>query len=346
MSDENQQDAVQGTKDLPEQTSPKCSNEEKPIDDILWGMDQDKKERKNVDDDKESDTKRNVHDRYAHGKEGGEAGTKGAQDPAEVGDEATSASDQGDTKGRGTGAVESNEEDSSNVGSKSEAETRSEVDHPDDTQIKLQEELTRNKKWGHDLARKLKSYQSKLESYVADGKITLDEAKDLYAETTHDDLIQEESLYDTYAKIWDQEIENIRKYAPDDNLDKHIMGFQAKMKLSSPDEISKLFAAFKGEKDPVRLTRSMLKEGSTYYDTVLSKVDPHGGMEGYISHMEKSLKRAQDKVDSLKEEVVNLKSEGYMTSAGYSLPSHGDKGQYQKDMTLDSVFTRARQGQI
>lgn len=264
-----------------------------------------------------------------------EDGHKSGKEETKAGAEKTQASDQGASQNASSGSA-------------SEALDEESIGESDSTQ-KLEEELTRNKKWGHDLARKLKSYQSKLESYVNDGKLTVDEAQDLYAQTMHDDMPQEESLYDRCAKIWDAEIQNLRKYAPDENLDKHIMGFQAKMKMSSQEEISETFKSFEKEEDPVRLTRQMLKEGASYYDKVLSKTEPYGGMEGYVTHMEKALEKAHAKVDALKQEVVKLKSEGYLSSAGYSLPSQArerDKGKYQKDMALESVFERARQGRI
>lgn len=316
--------------------------DEKTIDDILTsGLEAniDKKEREDVDDDRQSRTSSDANDRREPREKDHKAGAKSGKEASEAGDKKEKASDQSDSTGRRDGALDQDK-------------SKDESTHAQDSLLadraqKLEEELSRNKKWGHDLARKLKSYQQKLETYAEEGKLTLDEAKELYSETRHEMPQEEESLYERYARIWDCEIENIRKYAPDENLDKHIMGFQAKMKTSSQEEINETFKAFQQEEDPVSLTRAMLKEGETYYNKVLSKIEPYGGVEGYITHMEKAIEKARSKVDTLKQEVIDLKSEGYLTpSAGYSLPSHGDEGQYQKDMALDSVFERARHGRI
>lgn len=192
---------------------------------------------------------------------------------------------------------------------------------------------------------KLGVLQQKIQSFVEEGKLTPEEATGLDFETLEEEIRQEAPLIMKLSALWDQEIQNIKKYAPEKDLDKHVWAFQEQLKVLDQQARDQLLSVFEKQDDPIKATRQMLEKGKDYYDRVLSKVSPHGSLEKYIAHVEKHESKIKKELENLKSKLKDLESDGYTQESGYDLPE-SKSGNKDNIVSLDAVFQKARAGRI
>lgn len=181
------------------------------------------------------------------------------------------------------------------------------------------------KLWGTELSRKLKSFEYKLAKYVEEGILTDEEAEEFKKDVQHEQREQEqEPTLMKYIKVWDAEIENLRKYTEDPLLDKKIHAFQHFLQNSSPEEINEVMESFKDvEGDSVALTKKMLAVAAKYSDEIFSEIYEAGNLKNFKKKYQNELEKKQNNIDKLEKEVLRLKKEyeDYSPSSTMSLPN-------------------------
>ena len=181
------------------------------------------------------------------------------------------------------------------------------------------------KLWGTELSRKLKSFEYKLAKYVEEGILTDEEAEEFKKDVQHEQREQEqEPTLMKYIKVWDAEIENLRKYTEDPLLDKKIHAFQHFLQNSSPKEINEVMESFKDvEGDSVALTKKMLAVAAKYSDEIFSEIYEAGNLKNFKKKYQNELEKKQNNIDKLEKEVLRLKKEyeDYSPSSTMSLPN-------------------------
>lgn len=189
---------------------------------------------------------------------------------------------------------------------------------------KREKAVEENKQWGAELSRKLKSFEAKLAKYVVDGVLTEEEVENLKKDIQHEQREQgEEAPLMKYVRAWDAEIENLRKYTDDPNLDKKVHAFQHFLHNSSPEEINEVMESFKEfEDDSVKLTKKMLAVAAKYNDEIFSELYEAGNLKNFKKKYVSDLESKQKEIDKLNKEVLRFKQEyeDYTPPATMKLP--------------------------
>lgn len=104
---------------------------------------------------------------------------------------------------------------------------------PEENGQHYEKRLKEAHQWGHDLSPKLKGITQLVDNYVAQGALTEAESKKILAQSNH--AIPEtfntptsltQSPLHLYAQVWDSELDNMRKYSNDANIDQYVYAFQ------------------------------------------------------------------------------------------------------------------------
>ncbi len=204
-------------------------------------------------------------------------------------------------------------------------------------------------KWNNQLSRKMKVLEQKLAEYVDGGILTGSEAEDLQVHIEHEHPYEEEtghySTLSKYAKVWDSEIDNLRKYTDDKEIDRKILAFQHLLKTATEAELNPLFEAFEQVQfDPVALTRAMLKAGEEYDQNVYKDLLDKGGLKNLTKHYQKALLDKQKQIDKLEKELLQFKDNSdYISSGVYRLPDRAQQGT-KLDNSIGSLLNQALAG--
>ena len=217
---------------------------------------------------------------------------------------------------------------------------------------RLQKTFKETKRWGHDLTQKIKSAQEKITSYMETGALTQEEGKALLDAMTvsAESAPQDDSPLMVYSRIWDQELDNMRKYSDRKDIDSHVLAFQHLLKNGGQEELNHVFDTLSGidAKDTVALTKAMLDMGKTYHDDVYADLATAGSLKGFKAKMQKNLDAKDKQIKKLQDELDTLKEQSpYIPGKGYGIPAGGSaKDGSDHDVSLNSVFTRARAGRL
>lgn len=163
-------------------------------------------------------------------------------------------------------------------------------------------------------SRTLSAVKKKLESYAKEDAITPDEAADLYK--TLDGLEipteQEEqhSVLQDYYKVWHAELNNMRKYVDDKEIDNKAIAFENFLYSLAPQEQDQLLQQFKNL-DEVAMTRKMLEIGSDYLPTYKA-IQENGNIKNLVNSKDKAIQEQQKTIDNLQKELLQYKNTGYL----------------------------------
>lgn len=210
---------------------------------------------------------------------------------------------------------------------------------------KVQKTLKDTQRSFHEDRKKLSSYKKAVEKMKEDGALLDEEVSMLldhirFEETS--DEISEDIPIMRYGKIWDKEIEYMRKYSSNSaDIDQHIAAFQHLIQSSTKKEIEDIFIDLSHyENDEVELTKQMLKLGEEYYEDIYSEIHEAGGLRNLKSRLYGKEQELQKKLDTLQKKYDKLKEkhEDYDSTPGnLRLPSgSGNNELHEKgDATFD-----------
>ena len=232
--------------------------------------------------------------------------------------------------------------------------TSTQEDKPADDKTQYSQRLKESRQRIDHLSRQLKSLEKVISDYASSGKLTDSEASALLEATKHAEVETEAQFHrpqhplHLYAEVWDQELENMRRYSTDpDSINQHTYAFQHFLANATPDEITEALHAFDQVKsDSIALTRKMLEMGKAYHDEIYGELTQAGGIKSYKAHYESKLSNQQKKIDKLEKELVKLQeNRDYIPSNTYRLPTGSSKsGDNRVDTSLNALFKRRKLG--
>ena len=180
-----------------------------------------------------------------------------------------------------------------------------------------------------------------------------EEAALLLASSQHPDPAaeqQDEPILVRYGRVWDRELQNMRKYTDAPDLDVHIAAFQNFLKNGATEEIKDAFQQLKAlESDDVAFTKKMLELGKTYHEDVYKEIHAAGSLKAYKVKMALEIEKQIKKIDKLEKEIVKYKEqyEDYTPSKSYRLPSGGSaESPKDSDSSIGSILDRAKMGTL
>lgn len=192
----------------------------------------------------------------------------------------------------------------------------------------------------HEDRKKLASYKKAVEKLKEDGALLDEEAALLLDHTNFESDPEEESEYLRYHKIWNQELQYMRKYASNaKEIDQNFMAFQHFVQTASQQEIQEAFADLRQyEDDEVEFTKQMLEIGRQYNEDIYSDINEVGSIRHLKAKYSKKESELQKEIDKLKKQVNKYKEqyEDYDTSApNLNLPKGSIKHDLPKTATFD-----------
>jgi hypothetical protein len=192
----------------------------------------------------------------------------------------------------------------------------------------------------HEDRKKLVAYKKAVEKLKQDGVLLDEEAEMLLDHTSFVSEPEEENEYMKYHKIWNQELQYMRKYAPDaKEVDQNFEAFQHFVQTASPQEIKDVFSDLKHyEDDEVEFTKQMLEIGRQYNEEVYADISEVGSIRQLKTKYSKKEAELQKEIDKLSKQVNKYKEqyEDYNTEpSNLRLPSGSTKNDLPKSATFD-----------
>ena len=177
---------------------------------------------------------------------------------------------------------------------------------------KTKKALSENQKWGRTNSQKLKTALKKVQSFMTEGTLTEEEAKDVLSllESEVDGELEPES-YENLSpvqkilKVANQELKNIRKYTDDALLDKKVRAFDFLLNNASQEEMNEILEELAELQDnPVKLAKRMLLLGEQYYDEVYKDFEESGGLKRFTKKKKSEVEKLQKKIDKLEKKLL------------------------------------------
>jgi hypothetical protein len=210
---------------------------------------------------------------------------------------------------------------------------------------KVQKILKDTQRSFHEDRKKLSSYKKAVEKMKEDGALVDEEVTMLLDHIRFEeesDEISEDIPIMRYGKIWDKEIEYMRKYSSNSaDIDQYVSAFQHLIQSSTKKEMEDIFIDLSHyENDEVELTKQMLKLGQEYYEDIYSEIHEAGGLRNLKTRLYGKEQELQKKLDTLQKKYDKLKEkhEDYDSTPGnLRLPSgSGNNELHEKeDATFD-----------
>lgn len=188
----------------------------------------------------------------------------------------------------------------------------------------FEKRLADSQKWATELSRKLKTFEQKVKKAVDDGLLDDDDAKDLLNATQHEEKESLDNPFAKYIKMFDSEIEGIKKYGNEENLERKILSFNHLLRDSSPEELEQLMEELEGfEEDSIGLTKKILEIGKKHDEEVFGEFFESGNLRSLKSKYKKEIENKQKIIDKLEKQLQKYikDSEDYTESRGYKLPT-------------------------
>lgn len=214
---------------------------------------------------------------------------------------------------------------------------------------KLQKSYKDTQKSFHEDRKKLAAYKKAVEKMKEENILIEEEANLLLDHTKYEEIQEDEPLYVRYGKIWDKEIEYMRKYAPNPKeIDQQILAFQHFMQTASPQEAhDTLTELSQYEDDEVEFTRQMLNIGRQYHDDIYSDIHEAGSIRNLKLKYSEREAELQKKIDNL-EKKLNKYKEKYEdydpTPANMKLPTgSGSHNPPTASFDLAQIFNKPYQ---
>lgn len=218
---------------------------------------------------------------------------------------------------------------------------------------KLEKSHKDTQKSFHEDRKKLSAYKRAVLKMREEGTLLDEEAEMLLDHTKFDseaDSALDEPVLVRYGRVWDKELEYMKKYAPDaSEINQQIMAFQHLIQSSSQHELDEIFEELSNyEDDEVELTKQMLSLGRQYNDEIYSDIHEAGGLsklkykyQDKIDKLEKELDKSNKKYDKLKEKYEDYNEPSSLTLPGGSNTPSSSKGD---KVDLDAFFDGLARG--
>lgn len=206
---------------------------------------------------------------------------------------------------------------------------------------KLQKTLRDTQRSFHEDRKKLTAYKKAVEKLKGDGSLLDEEARMLLDHTMFENVQEEpedEPVIVRYAKVWDKEIEYMRKYSSNaDDINNSIYAFQHLMQSSTENERQEILDELSEyEDDEVELTKQMIEIGRQYDEDIYSDIREAGNIRNLKKTLAKKEHDLQKQLDKLqvKYDKLRMQYEDYDanpvsirkgTGSG-SMSSHGEQG--------------------
>lgn len=243
--------------------------------------------------------------------------------------------------------VEANNEDDNEDAKKPLESKGREPDHAQELE-KLRKRFDDTQRLFHEDRKKLSAYKKAIEKLKAEGTLLDEEASLLLDHTRFDndaDQEADEPLLIKYGKIWDKEIEYMRKYSTNvEDINQSIHAFQHLIQSCSDKERQEIIDDLSQYEDnEVELTKQMIEMGRQYNDEIYSDIQKAGNIRNLKSILYKREEELQKKVDKLQKQYDNLKKkyEDYDAEPGGRIPSGSSNNNLQKedaDFDVSKIF--------
>lgn len=205
---------------------------------------------------------------------------------------------------------------------------------------KLQKTSRDTQKAFHENRKQLSAYKKAVEKLKADGGILDEEAAMLLDHTKFEDNAEDENILVKYGKVWDKEIEYMRKYSSmPQEIDQNVRAFQHFMQTASREEVEDALSELSSyEDDEVEITKQMLNIGKQYYDDIYGDIEESGSIRNLRDKFYKKEKELQESIDKLQRKYNKLK-EKYEdhdeSTSDYKMPSGSSNASLPKNKELD-----------
>lgn len=191
-------------------------------------------------------------------------------------------------------------------------------DHPkpekEDPDAELEKMTKRHKeaeKWGNQARKQLAAHKKAVEKLKEDGVLTEDEATILLDHTKFDGPETEESFLMRFAKVWDEEVENIRTYSPDsDKLDQYQHALQHMFLTSSPKEIQSVMEELEELRengDKKGFMKYALQVAKEYNDDVFEELYNAKSLKNLVSSYKETVSNLKEEIDKRDKKIDKLK---------------------------------------
>ena len=214
---------------------------------------------------------------------------------------------------------------------------------------KLQKELESTKKWGHTNSRKLKKAILTTKEFVESGDISEEEGQRLLeilessGASTQDedaDFIDDKqaSPFSKIFRVANTELENIRKYTGDNQLEDKVKAFDYFLSVASVQEQEEILEDFNELIDhPIELTKKMLAIGKKCYEESYRDIQEAGGFKGYIEKKRSEIDKLSKTIDKLTKKLLQYEDYDHPTHSLAEMGSSED-GKASSGDSVDNLF--------
>lgn len=191
---------------------------------------------------------------------------------------------------------------------------------------KLQKTVKDTQRSFHEDRKKLSAYKRAVEKLKDEGTLYDDDATALLDHIRYDSEPIEETVEEKYYKIWDKELEYMRKYDRNNSdIDQQVLAFKHFTRTASSKELDDTFNELSQyEDDEVEFTKQMLEIGRQYNEDIYSDIHEAGSIRKLKERLSLKEEKLQKQIDKLQKQVDKYKKtyEDYDTEpANYKLPT-------------------------
>jgi hypothetical protein len=207
---------------------------------------------------------------------------------------------------------------------------------------KTEKVLAENQRYGRTNAQKVKNAQKVVQKFADDGLLTEEEAKELFGVLQADGrelpaggdereedalsrgsaLSPQASLFAPIFKVANKELENIRKYTDDNQLQDKVNAFDYFLSVGSKEEVGQVLAELTELlDDPVKLAKKMLSMGQTVFEESYKHIQEAGGFKNYLAKKDQELEKRQKKIDKLEKKLLQYED---FDQPSYRIEEMGD----------------------
>ena len=173
---------------------------------------------------------------------------------------------------------------------------------------------------------------------VTDGVLNEDEAQGVLTSLQLDQDEEEVSQpisshpFASIFQIVNGELQHLRKYSDDQQLEEKLKAFEYRLGTSSEEEVADLFDELKDlVEEPLKLTKKILSLGQESLDSSYGEIMKSGSIKNYISDLQKNNENLKKKVDKLLKKLAQYEA--------YDKPTYrlGEMGETENSPDADIV---------
>lgn len=208
---------------------------------------------------------------------------------------------------------------------------------------KLQKTLKDTQRSFHEDRKKLAAYKKAVEKMKEEGSLLDEEATILLDHAKYEDEPdnnENEPVLIRYGKVWDKELEYMRKYSSNaEDINQHTLAFQHLIQSASQQEREEIFEDLaRYEDDEVEFTKQMLEIGRQYNDDIYADIHDAGSIRKLKSKFEEEKQELQKELDKVNKKYNKLKEkhQDYDNEpANLRIPSGAGNVDHKKEATFD-----------